>query len=122
MSVQDETRAPRLTTVLDGHDIDQSSITRGLYSSDASIYRVVPEGVAFPRTREELIAVARAALAAGVPITMRGAGTSCGGNAIGTGLVIDVSRHLNQILDIDPDARTATVEPGVVQDLSLIHI
>ncbi|MBO1030339.1 FAD-binding oxidoreductase [Tessaracoccus sp. SD287] len=117
MSVQDETRAPHLTTVLEGHDIDQSSITRGLYSSDASIYRVVPEGVAFPRTREELIAVARAALAAGVPVTMRGAGTSCGGNAIGTGLVIDVSRHLNRILDIDPHARTATVEPGVVQDV-----
>ncbi|MGA4669533.1 FAD-binding and (Fe-S)-binding domain-containing protein [Propionibacteriaceae bacterium Y1923] len=113
MSVQDKTRESDLA----GQHIDRSSLTRGLYSSDASIYRVVPKGVAFPRTRDELVDLARAALAAGTPVTMRGAGTSCGGNAIGTGLVIDVSRHLNRILDIDPVARTATVEPGVVQDV-----
>ena len=117
MSVRDKTLDPDLTTALVGHDIDRSTLTRGLYSSDASIYRVVPEGVAFPRSTSELVELSRAALAAGIPVTMRGAGTSCGGNAIGTGLVIDVSRHLNQILEIDPVARTATVEPGVVQDV-----
>ena len=117
MSVHEEITSPDLTTALPGHDIDSSTLTRGLYSSDASIYRVVPQGVAFPRTRDELVELARAALAARVPVTMRGAGTSCGGNAIGTGLVINVSRHLNRILEIDSEARTATVEPGVVQDV-----
>ncbi len=58
----------------------------------------------------------RLAAEAGVPITMRGAGTSIAGNAIGRGLVIDTSRHLNAILDLDPDAATATVQPGVVLD------
>ena len=50
-----------------------------------------------------------------MPVTTRGAGTSCAGNAVGSGLILDTSRHLNTILDIDPEARTARVEPGVVQ-------
>lgn len=99
------------------HRVDTSTLTRGLYATDASIYRVVPTGVAFPRSKAELVALVRDALAARVPVTMRGAGTSCGGNAIGSGLVIDTSRHLNRILSIDHVARTATVEPGVVQDV-----
>ncbi|MGA4508406.1 FAD-binding and (Fe-S)-binding domain-containing protein [Propionibacteriaceae bacterium G1746] len=118
MSAHDTIRnTPSAPASLADFEVDRSTLTRGLYSSDASIYRVVPEGVAFPRDRDELVAIARAALASGVPVTMRGAGTSCGGNAIGTGLVIDVARHLNRIIDIDPVARTATVEPGVVQDV-----
>ncbi len=102
---------------LDGHDcLDSSTLTRAIYSSDSSIYRVVPQLVAFPRSTDELILVARAAIKAGLPITTRGAGTSCAGNAVGPGLVIDVSRHLNAIKEIDPDAKTAVVEPGVIQD------
>ena len=58
----------------------------------------------------------RAALDAGVPITARGAGTSCAGNAVGPGLVIDVGRHLTTIHSIDPETRTAVIDPGVVQD------
>ena len=56
-----------------------------------------------------------AARAAGVPVTTRGAGTSCAGNAVGSGLVVDTARHLNKIISIDPETRTADVEPGVVQ-------
>ncbi|MFV0453150.1 MAG: FAD-binding and (Fe-S)-binding domain-containing protein [Propioniciclava sp.] len=96
---------------------DQSSLTRGLYATDASLYRVVPEGVAHPRSREELAALVDACLAAGVPLTTRGAGTSCAGNAVGPGLVVDTARHLTTITGLDPAARTATVEPGVVQDV-----
>ena len=96
--------------------VDTSTLTRALYSSDSSLYRVPPQAVAHPRTTDELVALVRAALDAGTPITARGAGTSCAGNAVGPGLVIDVSRHLNRIHSIDPESRTAVIDPGVVQD------
>ncbi len=89
---------------------------RALYASDASNYRVLPGAVVAPRTIDELAAVIALATEAGVPITMRGAGTSIAGNAIGRGLVIDASRHLDAILDLDPESATATVQPGVVLD------
>ena len=95
--------------------LDATDLTRALYSSDASLYRVVPQAVARPRTVEETAAVLEAARAVGMPVTTRGAGTSCAGNAVGPGLILDTSRHLDTILQIDPDARTARVEPGVVQ-------
>jgi FAD/FMN-containing dehydrogenase len=97
------------------HTLDSTKLTRALYSSDASLYRVVPQAVAHPRTVEEAVAVLEAARAAGMPVTTRGAGTSCAGNAVGPGLVLDTSRHLTAITALDPEARTATVEPGVVQ-------
>ncbi|HMS37754.1 MAG TPA: FAD-binding oxidoreductase, partial [Arachnia sp.] len=96
--------------------VDTSTLTRALYSSDASLYRVAPTAVARPRTADELIAVVRAALKVGMPITARGAGTSCAGNAVGPGLVIDVARHLNRIHSIDEESRTAVIDPGVVQE------
>jgi FAD/FMN-containing dehydrogenase/Fe-S oxidoreductase len=95
--------------------LDATALTRALYSSDASLYRVVPQAVARPRTVEEVAVVLDAARAVGMPVTTRGAGTSCAGNAVGPGLILDTSRHLNTILEIDPEARTARVEPGVVQ-------
>ena len=95
--------------------LDATELTRALYSSDASLYRVVPQAVARPRSVDEVAAVLDAARAVGMPVTTRGAGTSCAGNAVGTGLILDTSRHLNTIIEIDPEARTARVEPGVVQ-------
>jgi FAD/FMN-containing dehydrogenase/Fe-S oxidoreductase len=86
---------------------------RGLYSTDASNYRVVPDLVIVPADVDDLVAAVQITARAGAPIVLRGAGTSMAGNAIG-GVVIDVSRHLNSILDIDPVRRTAVVEPGVV--------
>ncbi|MGD7786877.1 FAD-binding and (Fe-S)-binding domain-containing protein [Propionibacteriaceae bacterium Y1700] len=94
--------------------LDTSTLTRGLYSSDASLYRLVPQGVARPRSTDELAATLAAARSVGVPLTSRGAGTSCAGNAVGPGLIID-TRRLNRILSIDAHTRTAVVEPGVVQ-------
>src|SRR4029453_12854891 len=95
--------------------LDATDLARALYSSDASLYRVIPQAVAQPRTAEEASAVLDAARTVGMPVTTRGAGTSCAGNAVGPGLILDTSRHLNRILEIDPEARTARVEPGVVQ-------
>lgn len=96
--------------------IDTSALTRALYSSDASLYRVEPLAVARPRSTDELLAVVRAALDTSTPITARGAGTSCAGNAVGPGIVIDLARHLNRIHSIDPESRTAVIDPGVVQE------
>lgn len=96
--------------------VDSSTLTRALYTSDGSLYRVEPTGVAFPKDREELVDAVRWALEQQIPITARGAGTSCAGNAVGSGLVIDVSRHLNKIHSIDPETRTAVIDPGVVQE------
>ena len=95
--------------------LDATELARALYSSDASLYRVVPQAVAQPRTVEEVIAVVDAARAVGMPVTTRGAGTSCAGNAVGSGLIVDTSRHLNSIREINPEAAAARVEPGVVQ-------
>ena len=95
-------------------DVDASVGTRARYSSDAGLTRIVPLAVAFPRTPEQALAAFDLARAHGVPLTARGGGTSCASNAIGPGLVLDFSRHMNRVLAIDPEARTATVEPGCV--------
>lgn len=98
-----------------GDVLDTSKLTRAMYSSDASLYRVVPQAVARPRSVEEAVLVLAAARSLGIAVTTRGAGTSCAGNAVGPGLILDTSRHLNKIISVDPEARTAVVEPGVVQ-------
>ena len=95
-------------------DVDASSGTRARYSSDAGLTRIPPLAVAFPRTPKQAIAAFDLARAHGVPLTARGGGTSCASNAIGPGLVLDFSRHMNRVISIDPKARTATVEPGCV--------
>ncbi|XRQ14454.1 FAD-binding and (Fe-S)-binding domain-containing protein [Actinomadura welshii] len=95
--------------------VDDSALARSMYSSDASLYRVPPRVVVAPREAGELPAVLEVCREAGVPLTMRGAGTSIAGNAVGPGVVVDVSRHLNRVLEIDPEAGTALVEPGIVQ-------
>ncbi|WP_193605570.1 FAD-binding and (Fe-S)-binding domain-containing protein [Nocardioides dongkuii] len=95
-------------------DVDDSTLTRALYSSDASLYRVVPRVVARPRSREELLAVLEVALLTEVPLTMRGAGTSIAGNAVGPGIVVDTLRHLDRVVSVDPESQTAVVEPGAV--------
>ncbi|WP_374106972.1 FAD-binding and (Fe-S)-binding domain-containing protein [Mumia sp. zg.B17] len=95
-------------------DVDDSALARALYSTDASLYRVVPQVVVRPRTTDEVLAVVDVARASGVPLTSRGAGTSIAGNAVGPGIVMDFTRHLNRVLEIDREARTARVEPGTV--------
>lgn len=96
--------------------VDTSTRRRAEYSTDASLYRVVPSAVVFPRSADEIATTISIARALGLPVTMRGAGTSVAGNAIGTGVVLDTSRHLNRIVDIDVDAQSARVEPGVILD------
>lgn len=90
--------------------------TRALYATDASNYRHVPLGVVIPRSTEEFAAAVAAARECGAPVALRGGGTSIAGQATGRGLVIDTSRHLRRIIEIDPGRRIARVEPGVVLD------
>ncbi|MDO5670239.1 MAG: FAD-binding and (Fe-S)-binding domain-containing protein [Corynebacterium sp.] len=91
-------------------------MTRAAYSSDASIFRRVPAAVAEPASIDEVRAALEHARTMGWPVVGRGGGTSVAGNAIGEGLIIDTSRHFHRILSIDPQQRTATVEPGVICD------
>jgi len=102
-----------LTETLDG-DVDASSLTRSIYSTDASNYRVVPDIVVLPRHADDVVAAVEIARTYSMSVTARGGGTSCAGNSVGPGLVLDFSKYMNQVLHIDPENRTAVVQPGVV--------
>ncbi|MEV0703972.1 FAD-linked oxidase C-terminal domain-containing protein [Saccharopolyspora sp. NPDC050389] len=104
-----------LRAALDG-EVAFDDYTRHLFSRDASMYSITPLGVAFPRHADDVAAAVKVAAGLGVPIVPRGAGTSLVGQTVGPGLVLDMSRHMNRIIEIDPVARTALVEVGVVQD------
>ena len=97
-------------------EIDTATRRRAEYSSDASNYRVVPAVVAFPRHTDEIAAALEVCRRLGVPLVPRGGGTSIAGNALSTGVVLDLSRHLNRVVEIDPETRTAVAEPGTVLD------
>ncbi|HWF83112.1 MAG TPA: FAD-binding and (Fe-S)-binding domain-containing protein, partial [Streptosporangiaceae bacterium] len=96
--------------------VDESLRRRAEYSSDASLYRVMPAVVVFPRDPDEVAAVVDTCRSERVPLTARGGGTSIAGNSVGPGVVLDFSRYLNQIHDIDAASATAVVDPGVVLD------
>jgi len=91
-------------------------LSRALYATDASIYQIMPTGVVVPKNRNDVVATVLACARHNVPITPRGAGTAIGGQAIGPGVILDCSKYLNRILEIDPEQRFAWVEPGVVLD------
>ncbi|MFC4000552.1 FAD-binding and (Fe-S)-binding domain-containing protein [Prauserella oleivorans] len=102
-------------------DVEAGTTARAIFSMDASNYRHVPTAVVFPRSTADVEAVLRVCRAHGVPITARGAGTSIAGQALGEGVVLDYTRYLDRILDIDPVNRTARVQPGVVLDTLRAH-
>src|SRR5882757_7493924 len=92
------------------------NLTRQLYATDASPYQVVPMAVAFPRNVTHASAIIQAAAQAGVAVIPRGAGTGLSGGAIGEGLVVDFAKHNREIWDLNKEARTVRVGPGVVLD------
>ena len=95
-------------------EVDDSARARAEYSTDASNYRVPPTLVVFPKNDDDVAAVLQICREQGVPLTSRGGGTSVAGNSVGAGVVLDFSRYMNKILEIDPEARTARVQPGVI--------
>ena len=110
-----EALARRLRRELEG-EVRFDAFSRGLYSTDASIYQIEPVGVVMPRSKQDIVSAIAIAREAGVPVLPRGAGTSQCGQAVGAALVVDVSRHLNRVIALDATARQVTVEPGIVLD------
>jgi len=90
--------------------------SRVLYSTDASIYQIMPIGVVIPRDAEDIVVTVQVARSYGVPILPRGAGTSLAGQTVGRAVVIDCSKYMDAILEVNPEERWARVQPGVIQD------
>ncbi|MEU4014929.1 FAD-linked oxidase C-terminal domain-containing protein [Microbacterium sp. NPDC028030] len=94
--------------------VDTSRRRRAEYTSDASNYRLLPAAVVYPADEQDVSRIVRFGREHGVPVTARGGGTSIAGNAVGAGIIVDLSRHFGDIFEIDPQARTARVGAGVV--------
>ncbi|MFF2846968.1 FAD-binding and (Fe-S)-binding domain-containing protein [Streptomyces sp. NPDC058001] len=107
--------AARLRGVVRG-EVDFGVTARALTTMDASNYRRVPVGVVAPRDADDVIAALTVCREHGVPVVARGGGTSIAGQATGTGVVLDFTRHLNRLVSLDPGTRTAVVQPGLVLD------
>lgn len=108
----------KLAELLDG-DVMYDSVTKAHYSTDASMYREVPAAVALPRGREDLKRLILFASENRIPLIMRGAGTSLAGQVVGSGIIVDISRYMNRILEVNKTERWIRVEPGVIlEDLN----
>ncbi|MEM8980591.1 MAG: FAD-binding and (Fe-S)-binding domain-containing protein [Pseudomonadota bacterium] len=93
-----------------------SDFDRGRYATDASIYQITPRSVVVPKTWEDVEAALAFAKSQGMPVLARGAGTSQSGQTVNDALVLDFTKHLNRVLDYDPEAKRVQVEPGLVLD------
>jgi len=98
------------------------AFSRGRYSTDASIYQIEPIGVVVPRNEQDIVRAIQIASDEGVPVLPRGGGTSQIGQTVGTALVIDTSKYLNQVREFDPESRSICVEPGMVLDQLNNHL
>ena len=107
--------ARRLKQELQG-DVLFDDFSRGRYSTDASIYQLMPIGVVIPHNDQDVEAAVKIAAEEGIPVLPRGGGTSQNGQAIGEALLIDSTRHLNQVVEFDQVQRTVCVQPGMVLD------
>ena len=97
-------------------DVRFDSSSRALYATDGSNYRQVPIGVVLPRDADDVIAAVSLAREYGAPLLCRGGGTSLAGQCCNVALVLDFTRYMNNIVEIDPEGRTARVQPGVILD------
>jgi len=97
-------------------ELRTDSVSRGIYSTDASIYQILPAVVLLPRDHGDVAAAVETAAASGVSILPRGAGTSLGGQATGPSLVLDFTKHMNRLIEVNAAERWARVEPGIVRD------
>lgn len=105
----------RLKDIVRG-EVAVDNMTRIVYSTDASAFAEMPEGVVFPCDEEDVVSVVRWACANGKTLIPRAAGTSIAGQVVGTGVVVDISRHFNRIIEINRDEKWVRVQPGVVRD------
>ena len=110
-----------ITAALEG-EVRFDRVSRALYATDASVYQIEPLGVVLPRSRDDLIQLVRICSRFRCPITMRGGGTSQAGQAIGPGLIVDASKYLRSIIEVNASQRWARVEPGLVLDELNAHL
>ena len=103
-------------------EIHTDAYSRTLYSTDASIYKVKPYGVMFPQHAEHIQAAIEVAWQHKVPVLMRGAGSSLAGQCVNKALVIDTSRHMNKVLEVNTEEKWARVQPGLVLDSLNTHL
>lgn len=106
-------------------EVRWDELSRALYSTDASVYRIKPLGIVIPKTREDIIRAIQICHRFGCPVTMRGGGTAQGGQSIGDGLQIDTSKYYNRVLEINAEERWVRVQPGIVLDelnAQLVHL
>jgi len=97
-------------------DVDFRTLTRILYSTDASIYQIIPQGVVFPKDNVDVSRLVQYARDNGLSLHPRGAGSGLSGDSLGTGLIVDFSRYYRRIREINPDKKYAIVEPGITLD------
>ncbi len=97
-----------------GGDIRTDETSRILYSTDASLYQVMPHGVCFPRNADEVTAIVALAGQYGMPIVPRAGGTGLAGQTVNEALILDFSHHMNQVLEVNTEERWARVQPGLV--------
>jgi FAD/FMN-containing dehydrogenase/Fe-S oxidoreductase len=117
----DRTLQSELQAAIEG-EVRFDTISRNLYSTDASVYQITPVGVAIPKTRQDILRIIEICGRHRCPITMRGGGTSQAGQAIGEGLMVDISKYYNRILEVNVEERWARVEPGIVLDELNAHL
>ena len=110
-----------LRQVIDG-EVRFDPYSRALYSTDASMYQIEPIGVVIPRHRGDVVATVDIARRHQVPVLPRGGGTSLAGQTVGHAVVMDFSKYLNQILEVNTDEGWARVQPGVIQDEFNAHL
>ncbi|MDP2058727.1 MAG: FAD-linked oxidase C-terminal domain-containing protein, partial [Flavobacteriaceae bacterium] len=111
----------KLSQQLEG-SLHTDDLTRTIYATDASVYRKIPLAVAYPKNALDIQKIIRFASKYHVPIIPRTAGTSLAGQVVGEGIIVDVSKHLNNIIEIDAENKTVVVEPGVVRDELNYHL
>ena len=105
----------RLKASLEG-EVMFDAFSRGRYATDASIYQMMPLGVTVPETVDDVRAALAIAREDGVPVLPRGGGTSQAGQTVNEALILDNSKHLNNVLELDVENRRCIVEPGIVLD------
>src|SRR6266446_2017339 len=97
-------------------DLHLDATMRTLYATDASVYREMPQAVALPKSEEDIVYLIQFAGEHGTALVPRTAGTSLAGQVVGAGIIVDVSRYLNRIMEIDSGRRQVRVQPGVVRN------
>lgn len=118
----EKSRIEELSRTLGGQirgEIRKSLVDRAIYSTDASNYRILPQAVVIPRDRQDVRITVSEASARDIPVTVRGAGTSLAGQAVGEGIILDLSKYMNGVIDVDAAGKRVRVEPGIsIDDLN----